>query len=409
MTSSVVIDPQLNLDSISRILTLRYDPLSNPVRPPLSANDFAPKKMAGIEDSILEIIKEDLEGRQKELGFGRASLSLSAGVDSGMTIAMLRKFLPEVKLNCISVGFGDSDDETGRAKEIADAYDCNFKEMFLDDVLAGLPELISIVKEPRWNLYHYYALEQGKKTSDIFYAGDGGDELFGGYTFRYAKFLSLAAKGWRDRARNYLACHERDWVPDQEKMFGGAVKFSWGTIHRLLRPHFDNGLSPLDQVFLADFNGKLLHDWLPTNKAFGKHLGMKIESIFLTGKMIRFATHIPWQMKYDAKMVVGKMPLRAILAQQKGFESVPPTKKGFSADLASMWERGARDVCNKYVNADSEVVKRRIISVDWIKKASPRLSKDPDPRYVSKVLSILALEIWHRLFVSRTMPAGDRL
>ncbi len=409
MTSSVVIDPQLNLDSISRILTLRYDPLSKPVRPPLSSRDFTPKNSEGVQEAIVEITRRGLLSRQSELGFRRASLSLSAGIDSGMTLAMLRKFLPKVKLDCISVGFGDSDDETGRAREIARTHNCDFTEMILDDVLAGLPKLISIVKEPRWNLYHYYALEEGRKTSNIFYAGDGGDELFGGYTFRYAKFLSMAQDGWRDRVVNYLACHERDWVPDQEQMFGRAVKFSWDEIYQLLRPNFDNNLPTLDQVFLADFNGKLLHDWLPTNRAFENSLGIKIESIFLTDEIIQFATRVPWQLKYDHETAMGKMPLRAILALQQGFEGVQLVKKGFSADLASIWARGAREVVGRYVNTDSEVVREGLVSAEWVKKSLGRLGEEPDLRYVSKMFSILALEVWHRLFVTGTIKAGQRL
>lgn len=409
MTSSVVIGPQLNLGSISRILTLRYDPLSKPVRPPLSPRDFTPKNSEGVQEAIVEITRRGLWSRQRELGFCRASLSLSAGIDSGMTLAMLRKFLPKVKLDCISVGFGDSDDETERARELARTHNCDFTEIILDDVLASLPKLINIVKEPRWNLYHYYALEEGRRTSDVFYAGDGGDELFGGYTFRYAKFLSMVGDGWRDRAMNYLACHERDWVPDQEQMFGRAIKFSWDEIYKMLRPNFDNNLPPLDQVFLADFNGKLLHDWVQTNRAFERSLGIKIESIFLTDEIIQFATRVPWQLKYDPETARGKMPLRAILALQQGFEGAQPVKKGFSADLASMWARGAREVVGRYVNTDSEVVREGLVSAEWIKKSLGQLRGEPDLRYVSKMFSILALEVWHRLFVTGTMKAGERL
>ncbi len=54
-----------------------------------------------------------------------------------------------------------------------------------------MPKLIDIVKEPRWNLYQYYPLEYGRRNSNVIYSGDGGDEVFAGYTFRYNKFLAL--------------------------------------------------------------------------------------------------------------------------------------------------------------------------------------------------------------------------
>jgi asparagine synthase (glutamine-hydrolysing) len=366
------------------------------------------------------MIEEELKYKANKTRFKRASLSLSGGVDSGLTLAMLRSVLPSVKLECISVGFGVKDEEVERAGELARIYDCDFHNIILDDILGDLPRLIRIVKEPRWNLYHYYAFAAGRKKSRVFFTGDGGDELFGGYTFRYKKFLSQLPSidndnniGWQEKAKLYLSCHERDWVPDQNKMFGSAVKFSWKEIYRLFRTYFDNnGLHPLDQVFLADFNGKLLYDWLPANKAFEKSLDIKIESVFLTDRMIKFATHVPWQAKYDPDGAVGKIPLRSILSKQKGFGKLEPIKKGFSVDMAWLWKRNAREIVGAYVNSDSEVVKENIIEAEWVKKTWKRLSSrdsELDPRYVNKMLIILALEVWYRLFVSHTMTARHKL
>jgi asparagine synthase (glutamine-hydrolysing) len=342
---------------------------------------------------------------------------LSGGVDSGLTLSMLRTMFPDLKIDCICVGFGDKDDEIRQAEQVARNFDCNFSGIVLDNVLSELPKLISIVREPRWNLYQYYALEHGKKrSSNIFYTGDGGDELFGGYTFRYQKFLSLLPKhaGWKTRAKIYLACHDRDWVPDQNKMFGPAVRFSWEKIYQLFRPYFSNKLAPLNQVFLADFNGKLLYDWLPTNLAFANFLGIKIESIFLTDAMIRFAAHVPWEAKYDPKKNVGKMPLRAILAMQNGNQEITGDifKKGFSLNMNSLWNSHAKEIVLELLNEDSEVLRKGIISESWLSNTLGRL-QDRDEglrsRYISKMLSILALEVWYRLFISRTLNGKQRL
>jgi asparagine synthase (glutamine-hydrolysing) len=301
-----------------------------------------------------------------------------------------------------------------RAKEISQIYDCNFHSLIKEDILNELPKLISIAKEPRWNLYHYYLMADAKKKSNVFYAGDGGDELFGGYTFRYQKFLSLLPKkaDWKEKAKLYLSCHDRDWVPDQNKMFGSKIKFSWENIYKIFKPYFENGLSPLDQVFLADFNGKLLYDWLPTNKAFGKSLNLNIESIFLTNKMIKFATHIPWQMKYDPKKVKGKLPLHSILGKQKGFQEIQAIKKGFSINMISLWKKNAREIIARYVNSDSEIVKNKLLNEKWITSIYRKLQEDNSElnlRYINKMLSVLALEIWYKLFVSKSMKKKQKL
>ena len=410
---------QLNFHAISRLLTLRYDPIQSPIRKRLTQSDFTPLSSHGnnVVTRTFDLIEKELLNIHDERKFKRVSLALSGGVDSRLTLAMIRTILPDVKIDCVSVGFGDMDDEVDQAENVAKTFNCNFDAMIIDHVLSDLPRLISIVREPRWNLYQYYAFEHGKRRSaDVFYTGDGGDELFGGYTFRYQRFLSLLPKnaGWKAKARLYLSCHERDWVPDQNKMFGAAVKFSWEKIYQLFQPYFSNELEPLNQVFLADFNGKLLYDWLPTNNAFSDFLQLRIESVFLSDAMITFATHIPWQKKYDPETKIGKIPLRSNLIKQKGNEGMmkDAVKKGFSMNLASLWSREAREIVSTYVNADSEVVKKGLINERWLARAATSLrdnNRELQSRYINKMLSILALEVWHRLFISKTINNKQRL
>jgi asparagine synthase (glutamine-hydrolysing) len=402
-------------DSIINLLTLRYDPNEKPIREPLSAKDFTPKDVSNIESTILDIVKDDLLKKQKNYNFNALTISLSGGVDSGFTLAMLRSMLPDVKIHCVSVGFGDVDDEVTAAEEIARVYNCNFESMIIENILTDLPKLIDIVKEPRWNLYQYYTLEYGKRNSDVFYTGDGGDEVFAGYVFRYNKYLSNFKPSfeWKERSELYLSCHERDWVPNQSNVFGEKINFSWEKIYPIFKNYFENDLSPLDQVFLSDFNGKLLYDWLPANKAFGEFLGLNIESLFLNQKMIEFATHIPWYEKYDDKTITGKLPIRSILVKHKGFNQLKSVKKGFSLDLISLWNRNARDIVNTYVNEESEIVKEGIVRKEWIDSIKMTLNDSKidlnASRYISKMFSILALEIWYRLFFSKNIKNTFKL
>ena len=122
---------------------------------------------------------------------------------------------------------------------------------------------------PFWDIHWYYIAKNAKDKSTFLASGDGGDELFGGYTFRYSKFLSLIKSDSTplDKIRAYLSCHERDWVPDQEKIFNQKTNFSWKSTHSIFQSFFDNSLSALNQVFLADYNGKLLYNFsIITNK-----------------------------------------------------------------------------------------------------------------------------------------------
>jgi asparagine synthase (glutamine-hydrolysing) len=403
--------PVVDYDAIANILTLRYNPCRSPPKRPLAAADFAPNKAGGndTESQVLKIVEGDLE-RVKEK---RVSVLLSGGVDSVLTLAMLRKIRPDINVSCVSMGFGEDDDEVSAARNIAGIYGCDFSGLVLDNVLSGLPRLVKIAREPRWNLYQAYAFEACREKT--IFSGDGGDELFAGYTFRYQKYLSFLPPqkkaGWKEKARLYLSCHEPDWVQDQEKVFGPKVRFSWDKIYGLLKHHFtsNNRLDPLDQVFLADWNGKLLFDWLPANLAFSKAFGIKVQSLFLSGRMIKFATHLPWQAKYDVQSATGKLPLRAILKA----EHLPaePVKKGFSANTVSLWKKAGQEIASQYFNNshDSEIVRAGAISGDWVQKTTGKLAQEPDVRYINKMLGLLALEVWWRLFVSKTMKGSERL
>lgn len=411
--NEISIVQKIRTEYLRNILTLRYDPLQKSKLIPLEPKDFVPKNISNIEIEVYNKINQNLLNEQKKHSLQTISLSLSAGIDSGLTLATIREFLPEVKINCIGVGFGNKDDEIGRAKELARIYECDFVEVTKENILNELPKLIGIVKEPRWNLYNFYAIEEGKKKSDIFYTGDGGDELFGGYTFRLEKFLAGLKNefNWKEKTKLYLDCHERDWVPDQEKMFGSRIKFSWDQIYNLFKPFFNNQLSAINQVFLADFNGKLLFDWLLTNASYEKHFDMKIKSIFLTDEMISFATHVDWKEKFDMKTGLGKIPLRNILKKFKGFENEKMAKKGFGTDLEELWNKNSKEIIFNYVNRDSEIIKEKIIDSDWLEKTKERLhnSTKPDIRYINKLMSLLALEIWFRIFISKTMKPSETI
>ncbi|MDP9210470.1 MAG: asparagine synthase C-terminal domain-containing protein [Thermoproteota archaeon] len=327
------------------------------------------------------------------------SLALSTGVDSNLMLALLRDEYPSLNIKCISVSFDEASEAT-YAKKIAESKDTDFYNVTVDNPLKDLPFLISIVKEPRWNLYQYYFIEKSKKYSDILFTGDGGDELFGGYTFRYTKFLKLFDEDddWKQRTIHYLECHERDWVPDQEKIFGENIKFDWSSIYSLLRTYFDNDLDPLDLVFLADYNGKLIYDFVPTNYKLFNYLGVTGISPILDNKIIDMSLRIPPLVKFNKESNMGKIPLREILS---GLDSknVSDTKIGFGMDLKKLWTSSAKEIVISTLS-NASVFRDKIISSDFYDRSIRRIEETGDLRYISKMLQLLSLEIWYKMFIT---------
>jgi len=111
---------QKNISNLIRnILTLRYDPLQKTTLPVLKPRDFISSKnydLDFIENSLKNSIQTKL-GSAKNL-----TISLSGGIDSTLVLGIIRKTLPDLKINAISIKFSDSTDETLIAKKIADFF-----------------------------------------------------------------------------------------------------------------------------------------------------------------------------------------------------------------------------------------------------------------------------------------------
>ncbi|MDE1828982.1 MAG: asparagine synthase, partial [Thaumarchaeota archaeon] len=67
-----------------------------------------------------------------------------------------------------------------------------------------------------------------------------------------------------------------------------------------------------------------------------------------------------------------------------------------------------RDLCDYYLS-DARIVKEGWIKKDWLKKHIKELGKNPDVRYVNKLLGLLAFEIWFRLFITKEIKPNDTL
>ena len=242
---------QKNISNLIRnVLTLRYDPGQKTTLPILKSNDFLPSKKYNlnfIENTLKNSIQTKL-GTTKNL-----TLSLSGGIDSTLILGLIRKTLPDLKINAISIKFAHSNDETLAAKKTADFFEAEHEIISLENYLLELPLAISIIGLPFWDIHWYYIAKNAKNKSSFLASGDGGDEIFGGYTFRYSKFLSLVKNNSSpfDKIQAYLLCHERDWVPDQEKIFNQKANFSWDSIHSIFHPFFDNSLSLMNFFILS--------------------------------------------------------------------------------------------------------------------------------------------------------------
>lgn len=399
----------INPPSITSILTLRYDSTLKPLSQKLTWKDFLPSKSSNevefIENEITANLRKSIGPQTK-----RVSIALSGGIDSTLMLALLRKTFPDITIDAISIKFSESVDESAQAQKIADKFNANHKVIFIENYLKDLPQAISIIELPFWDLHWYHVVKETTSKSDFLVSGDGGDELFGGYTFRYQKFLSSINEqsSALEKTKAYLGCHERDWVPDQENLFGKRLPFSWNDIYAIVEPYFNNQLHPMGQVFLADFNGKLLFNWIPLYSKLHQHFKITSVTPLLTTELISYATHLDYSLKYDEKNNIGKILLRKILQKYIPENDMSTSKQGFSVNTLNLWKSYGKRLCEYYLD-NGRIIKEDLINKEWVSMHFNKLESMNDIRYVNKFLGLLALEIWFRLFITKEMKPNETL
>ena len=356
-----------------------------------------------VEKSIREKISHEIGTNTDKIG-----ISLSSGIDSTLILALLREEYPSNEIESVSVKFRESTDETDASKKISEKFQTNHHILEIDNFLEELPKAISIVKQPFWDLHWYYLVKKMKNFTNVFLSGDGGDELFAGYTFRYKKFLKLTNENSTSNEKiiAYLNCHERDWVPDQESIFDKENQFNWNDIYKILEPYFDNTLPRLTQVFLADYNGKLIHNMQPLYKSIHDYFSIRNITPIQNEELIQFSCILRNDQKYDFKSNRGKIILVNLLEKYNLKYLTSIQKQGFSVNTFNLWNRYGKEIFLHYFDK-SRLVEDKIINSDWIDK---HISKnDLDTRYINKFLGILALEIWYRLLVTKEMNENEKL
>ena len=401
-------NPKINHSSIVDILTLRYDPSIIPNLPKKTWNDFKSKDITPNIELIENLILKDISEKLELLNPKKLCIALSGGVDSTLILSLIRKSNPDINIEAISIKFANSVDETSNASKIADKFDANHNIVYLENYLSEMPNAISKIKKPFWDLHWYYVTKESQSISNILASGDGADEIFGGYTFRYEKFLDLTNLDSTplEKVKAYLSCHNRDRVPDQELLFGDKSNFSWDTIYNLLLPYFDNPLSRLDQVFLADYNGKLLYNFNPVNSSIAKSFDIKLLTPLLNNNLISYGLSIPNKFKYDAIQNIGKLPLRDLLVKNKADSLISKEKLGFNVNTTNLWKTTAHSICKEFLD-NSRIVKEGWINNEWIQKYIDK--ENLDVKYINKFLGLLAFEIWYRLFITKELSSSTKL
>ena len=361
---------------------------------------------------------------------------LSGGMDSGSVTAVASRYVD--RLSTFTCGFDMSEvsgreanfDERRDAELMANYFKTQQFEQVMNagDIRHSLPSLVYHLEDLRVGMSYpnYYIARLASKFVKVCLQGTGGDELFGGYPWRYYHvFSSLSQKDFFDQ---YYGFWQR-LVPDKDKseLFQESIKrqinpeeprevfervFTFNQKLEYDRPedHIQNSLYFEIKTFL---NGLLIVG----DKLSMAH-GLEERFPFLDNDLVDFAQKIPVRHKLgnlhkelrridentDQKKKRykefddGKNVLRKAMMDLIPKDIIQRKKQGFSAPDES-WYRGENARYVREVLLNNETVSSQFLNPNYVQ----RIVKEHTEEHINHRLliwSMLNFELWCRTYLN---------
>lgn len=301
---------------------------------------------------------------------------LSGGMDSGSITALAAQQLPNLK--SFTVGFDLSSasglelafDERAKAEAMSAKFKTEHYEMVLKagDMERCLPKVAFHLEEPRvgQSYPNYYAAQLASKFVKVVLSGGGGDELFGGYPWRY--YRAVVNQDFEHYVDQYYAFWQR-LIPNTvlSQVFAPVwsdVQHVWTRdIFRDVFLTHDNELDrPEDYInHSLYFEAKtFLHGLFVVEDKLSMAHGLESRVPFMDNDLVDFAMQCPVGLKlnnladalklnenelgvktdrYFQRTNDGKQLLRDMMARHIPVHVTQAEKQGFSSPDAS-WFKG---------------------------------------------------------------------
>lgn len=292
---------------------------------------------------------------------------LSGGIDSSLVVAAMQA-QSSLPVRTFTIGFHQQEvDESAFARKVAQHLGTAHTELIVDpqDALNAVPHLPEIYDEPFGDssqIPTYLVSRLARQSVVVALSGDGGDELFGGYT-RYlrnqrywdrisklprplrpllAGVLSRSSSSRRvRRIADYLGSKDRAtfyarstsyWNMSEKVVIGAGPNRA-----RLLRANSAETRSFAQEMMNTDMSGYLPDDILVKVDRASMAVSLEARVPLLDHRLVEFSMRIPLSMKI--REARGKYLLRKLLFRYVPEQLVERPKAGFGIPLAE-WLRG---------------------------------------------------------------------
>jgi len=394
--------------------------------------EFKPKKISYKE--CTEKVREIFEKAVKNQLVSDVPLGsyLSGGMDTGSIVAVASRYLPHFltftggfnlsAANGIEMAF----DERKEAELMANTFKTQAYQMIIQsgDMARVMPKLIWHLEDPRVGMTYpnYYIAELASRFVKVVLGGTGGDEVFGGYPWRYK--LAIDSENIEKFENNYFNYWQRLIKKEQQedffadKIYEKIKDYSVSEVFKNVFKDFKNLSQNKNNEFLDRalyFEAKtFLSGLLLMEDKINMAHSLEARVPFLDNNLVDFALTIPREYKIDSEIINkhnrqnslgGKKILREAVKGLVPQEILQKEKKGFSPPDAS-WYRGSSMSYVKEMILDKKTLNRGYFNPKFIKKIfKDHISGKANNRLI--IWSLLCFEWWNRIFIDKKIYKND--
>ena len=239
------------------------------------------------------------------------------------------------------------------------------------------------------------AAKLASKYSVVVLSGAGGDELFGGYLWRYPiheNDSQSAFSEWFRRASRLLSETQISVLFKDSTIL---EKKLWNP-KKLLNNVWNSFLAEnsVDKSLLMDLN-IFLPGLLMIEDKLSMHHSIEVRVPFLSNEMVNFALSLPYELKISEDY--GKIVLREIAKDllPKEFSNAP--KQGFTPPLDSWFKHEYRNVVNQFIVKNSLYL-HSILDIGEVSKLVDEHNSGAK-NHRMLIWSLISVEIWGRYFI----------
>jgi len=350
---------------------------------------------------------------------------LSGGIDSSSVVAMAQK---HTNIETFCVSFPKTEiDEALEARQVADHLGTRHYEVKIRIHPAKLlTEAVNFMDEPFADssaLPTFAVCRAARKIAKVVLSGDGGDEVFGGYTGRYRVAALKAAvpkPGWLASGLRYLPpwrsgrrrslpeMLDLATLPDEERyvverqitsasdraeLFGQRQTFEYEEALREIAAKPIAKFAhrhPVHRALWADLMTSLSDDMLTKVDRMSMAHGLEVRVPFLDHRMVEFALSLPPNWLVSPFPVEGKRLLREAVAPRLPDGILNRPKQGFVIPLND-WLRNHFLSLFDTLCLDSDSHLSGLLDREAVLKMRQKSMKD-SPR--QDLYALLILELW---------------